>query len=331
MLRFPFAVSTSVFAIILLPSFALSAQELNDLIQKELERNFATAIVLTDSDVFTVGFHDFDPNEWLNLDNEELGSADSVNLRKKIGVSTLPFEFALYEDPDSQIKHSLQGRLSALGIEQDVSIVDTSVSDSHREYVLGAFLEYTNSRQLSENWTFDASIGAHLMYYRSDYTYRSDALADYKSVIDGYLVNTDAWALVAEPNVQAKYLQMKPWGKWYYWSSAHYFYGQGWGEAHRGQVGNPEGWYWVNGVKMFYDFEKWGRAVQSVYTSFNRVDVGGDTSESLGTHHYYEASVGWLMTPPFKTQWVDNVGIGLSLNYGSALKGGSLVLFFNQD
>ncbi|MCG6295872.1 Solitary outer membrane autotransporter beta-barrel domain, partial [Vibrio vulnificus] len=59
--------------------------------------------------------------------------------------------------------------------------------------------------------------------------------------------------------------------------------------------------------------------------------VGGDTSESLGTHHYYEASVGWLMTPPFKTQWVDNVGIGLSLNYGSALKGGSLVLFFNQD
>lgn len=84
MLRFPFAVSTSVFAIILLPSFALSAQELNDLIQKELERNFATAIVLTDSDVFTVGFHDFDPNEWLNLDNEELGSADSVNLRKKL-------------------------------------------------------------------------------------------------------------------------------------------------------------------------------------------------------------------------------------------------------
>ncbi|HDY7839258.1 TPA: Solitary outer membrane autotransporter beta-barrel domain [Vibrio vulnificus] len=331
MLRFPFAVSTSVFAIILLPSFALSAQELNDLIQKELERNFATAIVLTDSDVFTVGFHDFDPNEWLNLDNEELGSADSVNLRKKIGVSTLPFEFALHEDPDSQIKHSLQGRLSALGIEQDVSIADTSVSDSHREYVLGAFLEYTNSRQLSENWTFDASIGAHLMYYRSDYTYRGDALADYKSVIDGYLVNTDAWALVAEPNVQAKYLQMKPWGKWYYWSSAHYFYGQGRGEANRGQVGNPEGWYWVNGVKMFYDFEKWGRAVQSVYTSFNRVDVGGDTSESLGTRHYYEASVGWLMTPPFKTQWVDNVGIGLSLNYGSALKGGSLVLFFNQD
>lgn len=83
MLRFPSAFSTSVFAIILAPSFALSAQELNDPIQKELERNFATAIVLTDSDVFTVGFHDFDPNEWLNLDNEELGSADSVNLRKK--------------------------------------------------------------------------------------------------------------------------------------------------------------------------------------------------------------------------------------------------------
>ncbi|MCG6295836.1 Solitary outer membrane autotransporter beta-barrel domain [Vibrio vulnificus] len=62
------------------------------------------------------------------------------------------------------------------------------------------------------------------------------------------MVNTDAWALVAEPNVQPKYFQMKPRGKWYYWSSAHHLYGQGWGEAHRGQVGNPEGWYCVNAL-----------------------------------------------------------------------------------
>ncbi|MFV0489046.1 MAG: Solitary outer membrane autotransporter beta-barrel domain, partial [Vibrio fluvialis] len=29
--------------------------------------------------------------------------------------------------------------------------------------------------------------------------------------------------------------------------------------------------------------------------------------------------------------FIDNIGIGLAFNYGSAFKGGSIVLFFNQD
>lgn len=169
------------------------------------------------------------------------------------------------------------------------------------------------------------------MYYRNDYDYRSDALDNLKPYLEGIYLNTDAWALVGEVNAELKYLENEKWGKWYVWSSPHYFYGAGWGEGNNGDVGNPEGWYWVNGVKLFYDFTKVGRTVQSVYTSFNRVDVGGDTSKPMNTSHYYEASVGWLMTPPFKSDWIDNVGLGLTINYGSALKGGSLVLFFNQE
>lgn len=61
------------------------------------------------------------------------------------------------------------------------------------------------------------------------------------------------------------------------------------------------------------------------------MDVGSDIQQPLGTSMYYEASVGWLMTPPFEISFIDNIGIGLSLNYGSAFKGGSIVLFFNQD
>ncbi|CSC51951.1 Protein of uncharacterised function (DUF3233) [Vibrio cholerae] len=37
------------------------------------------------------------------------------------------------------------------------------------------------------------------------------------------------------------------------------------------------------------------------------------------------------MTPPFEMELVDNIGLGLTFNYGSAFKGGSIVLFFNQD
>ncbi|WP_244249518.1 Solitary outer membrane autotransporter beta-barrel domain, partial [Vibrio fluvialis] len=54
-------------------------------------------------------------------------------------------------------------------------------------------------------------------------------------------------------------------------------------------------------------------------------------NQPLGTSMYYEASVGWLMTPPFEISFIDNIGIGLAFNYGSAFKGGSIVLFFNQD
>jgi len=41
--------------------------------------------------------------------------------------------------------------------------------------------------------------------------------------------------------------------------------------------------------------------------------------------------LGWLITPWFKSSWIENVGVGLTINYGSSLRGGSLVLFFNQD
>ncbi|HIF8937804.1 TPA: Solitary outer membrane autotransporter beta-barrel domain, partial [Vibrio cholerae] len=61
------------------------------------------------------------------------------------------------------------------------------------------------------------------------------------------------------------------------------------------------------------------------------VDVGSTPQEPLGTSNYYEASFGWLMTPPFEMELVDNIGLGLTFNYGSAFKGGSIVLFFNQD
>ena len=52
----------------------------NDAFRNYLEQAFATSIVLTDSDVFTVGVHDFDPNDWFNLQNEEIGSEESVRL-----------------------------------------------------------------------------------------------------------------------------------------------------------------------------------------------------------------------------------------------------------
>ncbi|MGD1471045.1 Solitary outer membrane autotransporter beta-barrel domain [Vibrio harveyi] len=310
-------------------TFANSAQ-VQQTLQKEFERNFAIGIVLSDSDVFTLGFHDFDPNKYLNIDNEDIGTQDSIDLRKQVAISTLPYHLSLTDKEQTKARYNLKGRLYALSIDQDVTVNDDKRPDRNKELILGAYNELQRQDTLSEHLTLSTAAGAHFMYYRNDYDYRSDALDNLKPYLEGIYLNTDAWALVGEVNAELKYLENEKWGKWYVWSSPHYFYGAGWGEGNNGDVGNPEGWYWVNGVKVFHRLAIWQNMVQSFYTSFNRVDIGGDTKKPLNTDHYYEASMGWLMTPPVKIPFVVNIGVGMSLNYGSAFKGGSLVLFFNQ-
>lgn len=298
--------------------------------QAYLEQAFAAAIVLTDSDVFTFGVHDFDPNEWFNLDNEDIGSQESVSLRQQIAVTTLPYTFDL-SGKNVTHKQQIFTRFSVLGSRQDYEIRPQDNDDYQHEFVLGAFAAYRFNYRLTKYWSITPGLGVHLQYYRNEHDYRSDFANDVvKPALDKVIFNTDAWALSVEPHVEFKYNRPSWWGSWNVASSVHYFYGHGWGEANYGQVGSPEGWYTANGIEAYYNINRFGRSLQSLYSSFRRIDVGGDTSQPLGTPYYYEASIGWLMTPPFESGWIENVGIGLSINYGSNLKGGSIVLFFNQ-
>lgn len=302
----------------------------NDAFRNYLEQAFATSIVLTDSEVFTVGIHDFDPNDWFNLANEAIGSDESVQLRQQIAVTTLPFTTVL-SSPDEVNQHLLFSRFSAIRSRQDFDIPSIDVEDYNDEFILGGYAAYRYAHKLTEHWTITPGIGLHLQYFRNSHDYRSQQSNEYiKPLVEGILFNTDAWALSYEPHVEAKYLKQTEWGGWNFSSTFHYYYGRGWGNANNGNVGNPEGWYMANGAEVYYNVSRLGESVQSLYTSLRRIEVGGDTSEPLGTPYYYEGSVGWLMTPPFRSDFIDNVGIGLNINYGSALRGGSIVVFFNQ-
>ncbi|MGV2988264.1 Solitary outer membrane autotransporter beta-barrel domain [Vibrio sp. E150_011] len=294
------------------------------------EDSFAAAIILTDSDALTLGFKDFDPNDWLNLDNDNIGSQDALDLRKSIGVSSLPFTFDIGNN--NLIEQRAVLRFSALRAEGDVVDIPNEAPDVHKETILGVFSGYEQEIPFAKHWSFETGIGVHLQYYFSDYDFNSTISQEkLKPLIDGQLVNTSAWAATVQPKVGFVYTAPREWGHVKYNSTFNYFSGVGWGQANDGDVGSPEGWYWSNEAKFFYDVADWGRSIQTLYSSIRRVDVGGDTVGPVGADHYYEGTVGWLMTPPFHIQFVDNIGIGLSLNYGSALKGGSLVLFFNQD
>ncbi|MBW3698070.1 hypothetical protein EK599_20525 [Vibrio sp. T187] len=298
--------------------------------QKELERSFATSVILSDSDVFTFGFHDFDPNAWFNLDQENIGSNESLSRRKQIAATTLPYTFEFGEVTDEN-RQEMTFRFSALQTDQEVRIGNATVSDNHKEVVVSGYFDISHIHRLDENWSVKSTLGNHLSYYNSQFDYRSNVLTPIRDQLDGVYVNTYAWAYIVEPSIELGFEQPRDWGRWKISTSWHYFNGVGWGEANHGDVGRPEGWYLANEAKLFYNVTRWGKSISSMYTSIRRVDLGGDTSEPFGTQHYYETSLGWLITPWFKSEWVDNIGIGLTINYGSSLKGGSLVMFFNQD
>ena len=309
---------------------AVNAASLSELVRKDIEQTFATSVLLNDTDVFTFGINNFDPNKVFSLDNEDIGSNDSVSRRQNIASLSLPYTFEVpsyIEDNHQEVTL----RLSALRIEKDVQYASSTISDFQKESVVSGYVEYANVSQLNEYWSFSSAIGNHISYYRNDFEYRSSLLAPIQGRLDGLYLNTDAWAYIIEPKIKLMFEDKNDWGKYKLSTSWHYFNGIGWGEANNGNIGHPEGWYIANEAKIFYDLVRWDKNITSMYSSIRRIDIGGDTVASMGTTAYYEGSVGWLLNPNLFNDWVDNVGIGFTINYGSSLKGGSLVIFFNQD
>ena len=173
------------------PSIA-SANEVSDLIQKEIKRNFAASVLLNDTDVFTFGINNFDPNEVFRLDNEDIGSSDSVSRRQNMASLSLPYTFKLpatIEDNHQEVTL----RLSALRTENEVDYSSTSVTDFQKETVISGYVEFSNVIQLDGYWSFHPGIGNHISYYRNDYEYRGNVPGpNIVDQLEGVYLNTDA-------------------------------------------------------------------------------------------------------------------------------------------
>ncbi len=110
------------FGCLLVMSFSATAKSY-DFIQEHLEQAFSSSVVLSDSDVFTAGFNNFDPNDWFKTDNDNLGTPESIENRKKYKSSTLPITLALSEE-EAYHQHQLFFRLSASVIDDELSIAN---------------------------------------------------------------------------------------------------------------------------------------------------------------------------------------------------------------
>ncbi|WP_180920081.1 Solitary outer membrane autotransporter beta-barrel domain, partial [Vibrio parahaemolyticus] len=77
-----------------------------------------------------------------NLSNEDIGTADSLDLRKEIKEFTLPYSFDLAENETEKLTYRFNGRFYLLGIDQDVYFNEEPIPDRSKEQFIGGYNEF---------------------------------------------------------------------------------------------------------------------------------------------------------------------------------------------
>lgn len=295
--------------------------------QKNFEQVFATTVLLTNSDAITFGFSNFDPTEVLNLDDSQQES-EQIRLRNQLKVFSLPHTYDLavindkyYDQLTFALAYVKQTQ------EQDFSI---AAKDLNTDIIYGGYFAFTRNFKLNKVWTFRSRLGSHLLHHKNKHDYNSAESQQLREQLDGKYFNVEANALLLEPNIRFTYDNEQAWGNWIFSSDYNYFYGWTFAGADASSGARPEGWEIGNTIKTHFTLYDASYHAESLYLKAQRVDIGGDIKPSMGTDHYYEFGVGLLFNTAKLLPWLDNAGIGLNLNVGSQLSGGSIVLYINE-
>lgn len=308
----------------------MNAAEGDKIIQDSLSRSLVTSALLTDGEAVRFGFWDFNPNDYFNFEDEDLGTAEASELRQRISTIVLPYEWSL-STGNSQEQMGLIAKLAYVNVEKDAQLVvsEDPRKDEVHNSVLSATLGGSWRRPLDQHWYVTARTSVHWMHYRNDTSYNTPASLAVAPELDGVLTNVQVNALMAEPSLMVSYEVHNGNTHWNAFSDYHYLAGDAYDTDISAHDANPEAWFWSNGVKMTNPLISKLLPGQNVWFRAARVDLGGDLDEPLGNHYYYEAGLAWLLKTT-RIPLLDNIGIGINFNYGSVLRGGSLVLMFNE-
>ncbi|WP_089140527.1 Solitary outer membrane autotransporter beta-barrel domain [Vibrio rumoiensis] len=304
------------------------ADELRDAGKNYYEELLASAVILSDSDLISLGIKSFNPNEVFKRENENLGTQDALNERKKISVYNLPLHFNMAgAHPDFQNQITL--KFSYFSYSENINLVENVPADHLKQEVYSAYLAYTLEYSLTDKWTLAYGVGSYLMYANNDYNFRSPESQQIQPELDRTFSNMSVWSTLIEPYIEFHYNVDTEWGRWALMSQWHYFTGVNWDKIDEGAYGSPEGWRVSNGVQIEYDLASFEQFKPALYTSLKRIDIGHDATSILQTNSYYEAGVGITWANIFGWDFIDTVGIGVNFNYGSSLRGGSLLFYIN--
>jgi hypothetical protein len=302
--------------------------------EAQVQSIFATSVVLTDSDAIRFGMLRFNPSDILEpLDDDQFGSAESIERRQSAQLYALPGSWTVGKS-DAALAPYIKTRLSYLSVEQEAVLTG---QDSHtqrdrgKERVYGAYVEGGFSYQLSSHWEATLGAGTHLLQYDSAYQEGGLLSKALQSASNSLAFDTRATALMGELETQLSYTGRIDGIPWRFRSTYSYLAGETVKVSDGLEDVNPETWSWTNEAAMQWPMPKLLDTESYLQFSLRRVDLGGDVARSLGTHDYYGLGVGWVFEGPESLSWLNNVGVNLFVNWGSAFSGGSVDVLFNEQ
>lgn len=311
-----------------LPGLAASSN-LANLIQDSLSESILTFTALNDGDLLRFGVLDFDPNKVLKVNSSRLGSAEASARRQSIENYSVPYSWNCQTCSWPLV---LRVRASYVGVEQREQIfpsaepyLDTVLTTS-KSITFGA-----SSRQmLGAGVGLQYGLNLHYQTLENDTHFATSESRTLRSALDGLVTNYKVDAMLAEPNLALLYDLKIAQRIWRWRTSMHYLGGEVIDPSRMEHRAKPEGWFVKNGFTFETTVPFIEDDFERLWYQITRVDLGADLSQAFGKHYYYETTVAWIFRVPEKVPLIDDLGIGISLNYGSSLKGGSVVLLLNE-
>ncbi|GIU16749.1 hypothetical protein TUM4261_35610 [Shewanella sp. c952] len=307
-----------------------SINSLDNMVSRVAKQNIATAIVLTDANLITLGVVNFDPSSVIDFGDLDAGSESSLERRRELKSYSLPWHSDWSEltpnwNTSTYLKFSYVGSSQTVDFSQSAENFD---SFTEKSYLFQAEQRWQHA--LSEHWKMQFGIGAQTIWYENNFQYRS-VLEQLAPVFDNGLLNTSYGALMIDPSIEFRYDSHFYGHRWQFISSYRYAIGHTLLTDSEPQKVTSKVGRFNNTLLFHYQLPQMGMNDNELRFMFKRIDLSGDAVEPLATDHYYEVGAGWVIDTPWLNSWVDNLGIGVTVNVGSVLSGGSILLLFNED
>lgn len=311
-------------------AFAISPIEYS--IQKSLAGSFATASLLGDDEVIKFGIWDFDPNEFVDLDDENLGSEESTELRESLKQFNLPLHWRLSpEDADNTFW--LMSKFAYLDVKQEQQIVPSPEPESDHidNEVISAGIGLGYVKPLNAHWNLELEGYTTWMRYSNETDFNTTESQQIGPLLDEFATNFDVDVVMLEPIVGLNYNWSNKATRYRLFTNYHYLKGKATDAKIDAHEVSPEAWYWSNGFALKKPILSESWSGHSLWFRLARTDMGGDLDGQLGASYYYEAGVAWLVDTSDSFSFLSNIGVGINLNYGSDLRGGTLIFLYNFD
>ena len=305
-------------------------KEFDNIIREFVAENTAMTVVVADSSLISLGIMDFDPNAFADFGDFNVGNDESFALRKSLRTYSFPWSFKPQKLSERWSTH-YGLRISYVGSEQDIIYDDPDYINTFDEESIILYGEKGWQYRLNKAWELSVSMSAQYLYYHNEFDYQDPVLLLLRGFFDEQLLNTSYNAWLVDPAISAVYRGKLLGQRFDYKIQYRHALGHTFGTDNQNQQTQITTGRFSNTFTLHYETPDVFGHQSQLRTLLRRIDLSGDATAPMGTSHYYQFGVGWLVDTSSPDSWLDNIGIGVSLNAGSNLSGGTVVILFNEE